>query len=83
MRTKEEIYSRIRKKVSEIYEKGETIKIENLLDWVNSNCKDLMDTPYRGLRSVLGAAWRRGSDSEKEALEYAVVNKEGKSPLKG
>ena len=42
-----------------------------------------MDTPYRGLRSVLGAAWRRGSDSEKEALEYAVVNKEGKSPLKG
>lgn len=74
MREREKIYAIIRTKVSEIYENGESIRIGDLLEWVNANCKDLMDNPYGNIRSVLGAAWRRGSVSEKEALEYAVLN---------
>lgn len=81
MTTKELIYSEIRRKVSEIYESSNTITLEDLLKWVNTNCTDLLDKPYGSLRSVIKAAWERGTDSEKEALEYAIVDKKGKSYL--
>lgn len=82
MTNKELIYAKIRIKVSEIYESGNNIVLQDLLEWVNANCKNILDKPYGNLRSVIKAAWVRGSDSEKEALEYAIVDKDGRSYLK-
>lgn len=81
MTNKEKVYARIRAKVSGLYEKNQTITIGDLLKWVNSDCKDLLERPYGNLRRVIKAAHDRGSESEQEALQYAILNKDGKSCL--
>lgn len=72
---KEAIYSQIRVYILAQYNLGNKIKIGELLTWVNNHCTHLMTHPYGNLRSVIGAAWRRGTYEEQDALEWCILNK--------
>ena len=75
---KKQIYARIRALAVKIYESGKTMRIGDLMDWVNKYCTDLLEQPYLSFRSVPGACWRRGNEYEREALEYILTDKNGK-----
>ena len=78
---KEAIYAQIRTYVLNLYNLSIKIKIEDLLIWVNNHCTHLMTHPYGNLRSVIGAAWRRGTYEEQDALEWCLLNKNGRQLL--
>lgn len=78
---KDLIYAQIRVYVLNLYNTGIKIKIGDLLIWVNNYCTHLMTQPYGNLRSVIGAAWRRGTDEEQDALEWCLLNKYGEQLL--
>ena len=78
---KDLIYAQIRIYVFNLYTTNIKIKIGDLLTWVNNHCSHLMTQPYGNLRSVIGAAWRRGTDEEREALEWCLLNKNGQQLL--
>ena len=78
---KDLIYAQIRIYVFNLYTTNIKIKIGDLLTWVNNHCSHLMTQPYGNLRSVIGAALRRGTDQEREALEWCLLNKNGQQLL--
>ena len=69
---KELIYSYIRHYILQLYNGGIKIKIGDLLIWLNNHYSHLMTHPYGNLRSVIRAAWKRGTYEEQDALEWCL-----------
>lgn len=78
---KEVVYAYMRAYVLSLYKNSTKIKVGDLLIWVNTHCLHLMNPPYGNLRSVIGAAYRRWSYEEQDALEWCLLNKKGQQLL--